>query len=185
MKGKRCTALVTLLLLAVGQAELAVSPGDQIELTVDVVVHPASGITRSKCQDRVTVHGHMKRQWWVAIRGTRPVSEDRPEKEGGQIRCGSGLVDTAGPDFGGEQAHPDLIAEISMVLRLNRVMLDARILVVEVVIALQRRSGSDNQGKPVYQVSESHRELYFSRSGSAFIPLLISSPDGNPDAGTG
>jgi sulfatase modifying factor 1 len=171
--------------LFLAKAALAIPAGSDIDLEVDVVAQTTGGITHTGCQTRITVQGFLKRQWWLSIVETPPIDEDGQAEKFEPIRCGEGLFDSHSPNSVTEPAYPDFIADVSTVMRFNKAMLDERILVVTTQVSLRQRSDSNNQENPHYKVSELSRELYFPQAGSAFIPLLVSSPGESPDSKTG
>jgi formylglycine-generating enzyme required for sulfatase activity len=167
----------TLLMLTQSHDAGAFLPRDRVTVSVEVIVNAVEGSPRSGCQASEEARAYSKKEWWVAVAEAKPHTENEEEWEGlgSGLRCGSGSFEKTHSDSEDASANPYLIAGVSTVARLIRQMEDERVLAVEISLALRELSGFEDSGKPIYQRSQMKRELFFSESRDAFVPLLVAS----------
>jgi sulfatase modifying factor 1 len=178
--------LASMLFVFMGsQTGFAAFSTEPITLTVDAVMQSARGGNSFICQDQITVNRTMRMQWWLAVEKLQPSSEAGLGEEGYQLSCGNGLIDSIDLEIGDEQSFPDLVAEVTMMIRLTRAALEGQTLEVKTVITLQQRTGSDMAGRPVYKTLDLRREVYFLGGGTSIIPLTVTNPGEISDSGTG
>jgi formylglycine-generating enzyme required for sulfatase activity len=165
----------TLLMLAQSHDAGAFLPRDTVEVSVEVIVNPVEGRPRSGCETTEEARAYTKTEWWVAVAETKPHPQDGWEGVDSGIRCEDGSFEHAHPDSEDASGNPYLIAGVSTVARLIRQMEDERVLAVQISLALRELSGFEDNGKPVYQQSQVERDLFFSESRDALVPLLVAS----------
>ena len=161
--------LAALLVLTRAGDASAFLPGGRIEVSVEFVVNAADGSVRSVCAQTEEARLHHRSERWLSVTEADPRAEGDPP---GAVLCGSDSLAPPSPDSADTAAAPYLVAEVSTVSRGVRQMEDERLLVVAVSLALRRRSGVAD-GETLYERTEERRELFFSGSGDAFVPLLV------------
>ena len=161
----RILLVATLVIFAQGHAAGLFLARGSIELSVKIIVNAVEGSPRSECEASEEVRASSKKEWWVAVAETMPHPQGGWEAVGSGIRCGRDSFEKAQLDSQDPSVNPYLIAGGSTLVRLLRQMEDERVLEVEVSLSLQKLSGFEKDGQPVYEQSQVKRNFSFAESG--------------------
>jgi formylglycine-generating enzyme required for sulfatase activity len=169
----RIMVVGALLMLASNQATVAFLPREPVRVAFAVTVNSVDSSSSSWCEASEELQTYSKREWSVAVASTRPHPDNEWEATDRQIRCNGDSTPSGESNSDGASLNPYLISEISTVARLIRQMEDEQVLSVKVSIALEKLSGFEGDGSPIYEHSELQRDFRFSESGEVFVPLLV------------
>lgn len=145
-----------------------------MELTLDVITLPDSGMIRNSCHEQINISGAMVTQRWIVLRAGTLNPGGGMELQAPTIECGKGSFSTVATDPASNVSPPSFYANVNLSLRIEQVLQEDRVLNVASKVTLHGLSGSDDAGNPVYQTTESEREMHFIESGAAFIPMILS-----------
>jgi formylglycine-generating enzyme required for sulfatase activity len=155
-----------------GPGASAFLPRESVEVSVEIILNAVDESPRSACKAAGRAALRWTHDWSVAVAAATPHPENGSDGTGRQLRCGAD-VSRPQSDSGDEPGSPYLIGTGSTVARLIRQMEDEQLLEVNLDVSLQKLSGFDSAGEPVYEQSEVKRSFYFAEAGQVLTPLLV------------
>jgi formylglycine-generating enzyme required for sulfatase activity len=165
--------IATQLGLVAGLHSSTRSFGDQLQVSIEVAVNRAEGVSRTPCEFDGQAQ-EAAEEWWITFARAQFHLEKRWEAVNSQVGCGAGALPEGLSEGGLEADSTYLIARISTFAgMLPTMLIPERVVVLDVSLSLQKLAGFGTQGNPVYQRSEEKRKYYFLDGGEAFLPLLV------------
>jgi iron(II)-dependent oxidoreductase len=155
------------LLVCAACSHFAVAASPPVLLTVDALVNTFDGAARRECsiQDAISSGTHRMSIVFGAVRS------NKGEWEGVRsiVRCSKGAADRPATLPSSAAGVPYLIADVTTKPTPRQALVE-----LEVTVRMDKLSGFDEQGRPLYRRDQQERRFTLSPDGSGIIPLVAS-----------
>jgi len=140
----------------------AFRPGDQLRLSLDILVQEADGSRQVLCSQENDIAVAATVAWSFSMKA-----------EGSQTACDTSIAATPPDADGALPTAPAFVAEGSLRAITVQQMQNERVLEIDSQVRISVSSGNaEPDGEPP-QAIESHRKLVFGEGGRAYIPLHL------------
>jgi formylglycine-generating enzyme required for sulfatase activity len=143
--------------------------GPLVVLEVETQENTLDGCMACGCRAKLELELGAEHEGWISFGLARADAQEGWVAAAASSHCGSGAFKKAASDFGRTVGTPYVILELSTTaagLPAGDVDLNAQ-------LRIQKLSGFDKQGEPVYARSKQKRRLSFASQGEITLPLLI------------
>ena len=140
-----------------------------VALEVEAEENTLDGCTACGCRATGELELGGSREWWISYGLVKPDAHGGWRAVGSPSRCARGSYDEVAVDFRQTIGIPYLILDLSVSAE-GPSGADVRL---ETDFSIQKLSGFDRHGKPIYARSKRKRRLRFESAGEFALPLLI------------
>jgi formylglycine-generating enzyme required for sulfatase activity len=165
-----------LLLLPAITAGYAASEAPRGELLVALEIesreNTLDGCTACGCRAKGELEPGEARAWWITFGLVKPDAQKGWETVAPSSHCGSGSFQNTAADFRRTVGHPYVILDLSTTV----VVLPTGDINLETRVSIEKLTGFDQNGQPLYATNMQKRMLSLAEEGDLMLALLVADP---------
>ncbi len=141
----------------------------RVVVEVETKENTLDGCTACGCRAKRELEPGAEHKWWISFGLVESNAQESWAAAGRSSHCGIGPFEKTASDFSRTVGTPYVILDLSTTADL----LPAGDVHLETELMIQKLSGFDKRGQPVYARSAQKRMLKFASQGDITLPLLI------------